>query len=166
VKLAEVAQLLPSKCRHDHLWSRRAVAEGGVLWFTADRLPYWHLRLCEIMGPPRGGRSVVYASIRKYRQVRSPEQIAHRVEKGFLPILKALPGFKTYYLIVGGDELTTVSLFDNQQAALASIEKAATWVKENLPDLHQGPSPEVSAGEVRIVAVAEPPARRRRVGAK
>ena len=48
----------------------------------------------------------MYASIRKYRHVRSPEQIAHRVEKGFLPILKALPGFKTYYLIIGGDELT------------------------------------------------------------
>jgi hypothetical protein len=109
----------------------------------------------------------LYASIRKYHHVRSPEQIAHRVEKGFLPILKALPGFKTYYLIVGGDELTTVSLFDNQQAALASIEKAAAWVKEKLPDLHQGPPPEVSAGEVRIVAAAEPPAiRGRRVGVK
>ena len=55
----------------------------------------------------------MYASIRKYRHIRSPEQIAHRVEKGFVPILKGLPGFKTYYLIVGGDELTTVSLFDN-----------------------------------------------------
>ena len=109
----------------------------------------------------------MYASIRKYRHIRSPEQIAHRVEKGFVPILKGLPGFKTYYLIVGGDELTTVSLFDDQRAALASIEKAATWVKENLPDLHQGPPPEVSAGEVRIIAAAEPPATRgRRVGAK
>ena len=108
----------------------------------------------------------MYASIRKYRHVRFPEQIVHRVEKGFIPILKGLPGFKGYYLIVGGDELTTVSLFDNQQAALASIEKAAAWVKENLPDLHQGPPPVVSAGEVRIVAVAEPPARGRRAGAK
>jgi hypothetical protein len=40
---------------------------------------------------------------------------------------------------------------------LASIEKAAAWVKENLPDIHQGPPPEVSAGEVRVVAAAELP---------
>jgi hypothetical protein len=109
----------------------------------------------------------VYASIRKYRHVRSPEQIAHRVEKGFVPILKGLPGFKTYYLIVGGDELTTVSLFDNQRAVSDTIEKAAAWVKENLPDLHQGPLPEVSAGEVRVIAAAELPATRaRRPGVK
>jgi hypothetical protein len=104
----------------------------------------------------------VYASIRKYRHVRSSEQIAHRVEKGFVPILKSLPGFKGYYLIDGGDELTAVSLFDNQQAALASIEKAAAWVKENLPDPHQGPPPEVSAGEVRVVAATELPTARAR----
>jgi hypothetical protein len=42
-----------------------------------------------------GEAVVVYASIRKYRHIRSPEQIAHRVEKGFVPILKGLPGFKT-----------------------------------------------------------------------
>jgi hypothetical protein len=114
---------------------------------------------------PRAGKAVVvYASIRKYRHVRSPEQIAHRVEKGFVPILKGLPGFKTYYLIVGGDELTTVSLFNDQRSALASIARAAAWVKENLPDLHQGSPPEVSAGEVRIVAAAEPPAARARRG--
>jgi hypothetical protein len=86
---------------------------------------------------------------------------------GFVPILRGLPGFKGYYLIDGGDELTAVSLFDSQQAALASIEKAAAWVKENLPDIHQGPPPEVSAGEVRVVAVAElPAARTRRRGVK
>jgi hypothetical protein len=54
-----------------------------------------------------GEAAILYASIRKYCHVRSPEQIAHRVEKGFVPILKSLPGFKGYYLIDGGDELTT-----------------------------------------------------------
>jgi hypothetical protein len=44
---------------------------------------------------------------------------------------------------------------------------AAAWVKENLPDLHQGPPPEVSAGKVRIVAAAElSAARARRAGVK
>lgn len=109
----------------------------------------------------------MYASIRTYRHVRSPERIAHRVEKGFVPLLKSLPGFKGYYLIEGGDELTTVSLFDSQEAALASIEKAAAWVKENLPDLHQGPPPEVSAGAVRVMATAGlSAARARRPGVK
>jgi len=41
-------------------------------------------------GSATGKAVVVYASIRKYRHIRSPEQIAHRVEKGFVPILKSL----------------------------------------------------------------------------
>jgi hypothetical protein len=97
----------------------------------------------------------VYASIRRYRHVRSPERVAHKVRKGFVPLLEALPGFRGYYLVDGGDELTTVSLFDNQRSALASIQVAVAWVRENLPDLHDGEPPEVSAGEVRV-AVATP----------
>ena len=94
----------------------------------------------------------MYASIRRYRHVRSPERVAHKVRNGFVPILEALPGFRGYYLIDGGGELTTVSLFDSREAATASIGKAAAWVKENLPELHDGAPPEVVAGEVRVVA--------------
>ncbi len=94
----------------------------------------------------------MYASIRRYRHVRSPERVAQKVRKGFVPILEGLPGFRGYYLVDGGDELTTVSLFDSREAAAASIAAAVAWVRENLPELHDGAPPEVSAGEVRVVA--------------
>jgi hypothetical protein len=96
--------------------------------------------------------ATVYASIRRYRHVRSPERVAHKVRNGFVPILEALPGFRGYYLVDGGDELTTVSLFDSREAAAASIGAAVAWVRENLPELHDGAPPEVGGGEVRIVA--------------
>src|SRR4051794_32197168 len=43
---------------------------------------------------PTPGRAALYASIRRYRHVRLPERVAHRVRKGLVPILEALPGLR------------------------------------------------------------------------
>jgi hypothetical protein len=95
---------------------------------------------------------MLYASIRKYRGMRSPEEAAKRAEKGFVPILKQLGGFKGYYLIdCGGGIVATISLFDTRETTLASNEKASAWVKANLADLvGEEKQPEIVAGEARI----------------
>jgi len=95
----------------------------------------------------------VYACVRTYRGVRSPEEVARRVERGFRPVLEAMPGFGGYHVAAAGDALTTVSLFATREAALASAERAAAWVRENLADLHDGGPPEVTLDEV-VPAVA------------
>ena len=90
----------------------------------------------------------MYACVRTYRGVRSPELVARRVEEGFRPVLEAAPGFGGYHLAVAGDTLTTVSLFATREAAAASAERAAAWVRDNLADLYQGGPPEVVLDEV------------------
>ena len=96
------------------------------------------------------GEDAVHACIRTYRGVRSPAEVARRVERGFRPVLEATPGFGGYHVHVAaaGDALTTVSLFETREAALASAEVAAAWVRENLADLYDGGPPEVALDEV------------------
>ncbi len=93
----------------------------------------------------------MYATIRKYRGMRSPQEIVKRAEKGFAPILKKLGGFQGYYVMDCGDGvMASISVFDTRESALASNEKAAAWVKANLADLVGEAKPEITAGEVRL----------------
>ena len=90
----------------------------------------------------------MYACVRTYRGVCSPEEVVRRAERGFRPVLEAMPGFGGYHVTVLGDTLTTVSLFATRKAAAVSAERAAAWVRENLADLYDGGPPEVVLDEV------------------
>ena len=95
----------------------------------------------------------MYAVIRRY--TLSPggaRQLADRVEREFIPILRSVPGFVNYMLMEGGQEwgrdvLSTVSIFDNKEGAEESVKRAAKWVGDNLTEF--APSqPVITAGEV------------------
>lgn len=74
--------------------------------------------------------------------------MAARVEAGLVPILKAYPGFRGYYLVnCGNDTITSVSMFDSPEAALASGHEAAAWVRANIDEAQ---TPEVTGGEVML----------------
>ena len=96
----------------------------------------------------------MYACVRTYRGVRSPGEAARRAERGFRPVLEATPGFGGYHVAAAGDTLTTVSLFATREAAAASAERAAAWVRENLADLYDGGPPEVVLDEVTLAVAA------------
>ncbi len=95
----------------------------------------------------------MYAVIRRYTLVLGgARQLAERVEREFLPILRSVPGFQNYMLMEGGQEwgrdvLSTVSVFDSKEGAEESARRAAKWVGENLTEF--APSqPVITAGEV------------------
>jgi heme-degrading monooxygenase HmoA len=98
----------------------------------------------------------MFTSIRKYR-VRhgSADELARRVQKGFLPLLRQMSGFRSYYLLDGGpDVLITMSRFDSADEAFASNEKAADWVRNNVLEFTKG-MPEVMVGHTLIAEVNE-----------
>jgi heme-degrading monooxygenase HmoA len=96
----------------------------------------------------------MFTSIRKYKVKRgSAEELARRVEEGFLPLVRDMPGFRSYYLLDGGpDVLITVSRFDSADEAFASNQKAADWVRNNVLEFTKG-LPEVMAGNTLIAEV-------------
>ena len=94
----------------------------------------------------------MFASIRKYHSVISIDELKHRVDKGFVPLLNEHTGFLGFFLIEspgsqGRNVCTTVSLFDSLDAAIESNEKAKKFVKESLSELLPEP-PEIISGEV------------------
>ena len=90
----------------------------------------------------------MYATIRRYEGVTDPGEAGRRVNEGFVPLLKELPGFVAYYWVdAGGGGMTSLSVFEDQSGAEASIERAADWVRENIAELLPNP-PEVTTGEV------------------
>ena len=93
----------------------------------------------------------MFTTIRRYSVRRgSAEELARRVRKSFVPIVREMPGFKGYYLLAGGpDVLITITIFDGADEAFASNEKAASWVRRNVLEFTKG-MPEVMIGNTLI----------------
>jgi hypothetical protein len=100
------------------------------------------------------GSRHMFTSIRKYQVRRSSaEELARRVQDGFVPLLRRMQGFRGYYLLDGGpDVLITISMFDSADAALASNVSAADWVRNNVLEFTRW-LPEVMVGDVLIAEV-------------
>ena len=96
----------------------------------------------------------MFISIRKYRVRRgSAKELVRRVREGFVPLVRQIPGFQSYYLLDGGpDVLITVSIFDSADEAFASNETAAEWVRNNVLEFTKG-MPEVMGGDVLVAEV-------------
>src|SRR4029077_6465397 len=96
----------------------------------------------------------MFTTVRKYRvRPGSVKELAQRVGEGFVPLVRQMRGFKGYYFLDGGpDVLSTISVFDTADQALASNEKAADWVRNNVLEFTKG-MPEVMVGDVLIAEV-------------
>jgi heme-degrading monooxygenase HmoA len=96
----------------------------------------------------------MFIAVRKYRVRRgSTAECAQRVRDSFAPLMRELAGFRGYYLLDGGpDELIAISMFDSAGEALASNEKAADWVRNNVMEFVRG-IPEVMVGDVLVAEV-------------
>jgi heme-degrading monooxygenase HmoA len=96
----------------------------------------------------------MFSAIRRYTVKQGTvEELIRRVQEGFVPIVRNMPGFRGYYLVNGGQGvLIAISVFDNADGALASNEQAADWVRNNVLDSAAG-TPEVLVGDVIISEV-------------
>ena len=93
----------------------------------------------------------MFIAVRKYRVRRgSTAEWAQRVRDGFVPLMRELSGFRGYYLLESGpDVIIAISMFDSADEALASNERAADWVRNNVMEFARG-MPEVMVGDVLV----------------
>lgn len=91
----------------------------------------------------------MHVAIRHYK-TNAPyldADLIDRIKTEFVPMLRSTPGFHAYRVVdTGANEIATISFFESEEGARASVEKAAQWVAENLDDLVAGP-PTVIEGE-------------------
>ena len=90
----------------------------------------------------------MYAAVRRYEGVTDPAEAGRRVNEGFVPLIRQVPGFVAYYWVDAGDGvMVSTSVFEDQTGAEESIKQAADFVRENLASLLPNP-PQIAAGEV------------------
>jgi hypothetical protein len=100
----------------------------------------------------------MFAAIRYYRaEPPSIDEVVRRVQEDFVPLIRDMQGFVSYFILVPserGDEIVSVSLFEDQQSAEESNQKAAEWVAQNLSELLR-PTPEFAGGQVVVYEASQ-----------
>jgi hypothetical protein len=93
---------------------------------------------------------LMYIFIRKYTNVRSVADAARRAKSGVGQILRESRGFRSYYVLDGGEGVgVAVMIFADRESAIAANDKVLEFVQESLFDLNLG-DPEIIAGEVLV----------------
>jgi hypothetical protein len=97
----------------------------------------------------------MYAVVRTYRHLRDFDGVACLVERGLVPILRSVVGFRGYYAIRCSEKAgVSVILFESEAAARIGHDRGAAWVQARAAELYGNHPPEVMTGEV--VVAAEP----------
>ena len=92
----------------------------------------------------------MYIFIRKVTKVRSVADAARRAKSGIGQILKASHGFRSYYVLDGGEGVgVAVMIFEDRESADAANDKVMEFVQASMHDLDLG-DPEIIAGEVLV----------------
>jgi hypothetical protein len=93
---------------------------------------------------------LMYIFIRKYTKVRSVADAARRAKSGIGQILRESNGFRSYYVLDGGEGVgVAVMIFEDRESATAANAKVLEFVQASLLDLNLG-DPEIIAGEVLV----------------
>ncbi|WP_456683107.1 hypothetical protein [Bradyrhizobium sp. USDA 3311] len=88
--------------------------------------------------------------MRKYTNVRSVADAARRAKSGVGQILRESHGFKSYYVLDGGEGVgVAVMIFEDRESANEANKKVMEFVQASLHDLHLG-DPEIVAGEILV----------------
>ena len=75
----------------------------------------------------------MYTTVRRYENVKNPEEAAKKVDEVFVPLISALPGFVEYYWInLGNNAMMSITVFRSLSEAIDANEQSRTWVKELL----------------------------------
>ncbi len=90
----------------------------------------------------------MYAVMRRYEGVTDSAEAGRRVDEGFVPLLRQVPGFVAYYWVdAGNGVMVSTSVFEDQSGAEESVNRAADFVRDSLSSLLPN-SPQVTAGPV------------------
>ena len=93
----------------------------------------------------------MYTVIRKYDLIPgSVEEFIQQVQKGLVPIINRVPGFREYSLVeVEDNEVIAISIFDSLADAKVAARLTMDWVGKH-PELYFQGFSKPLAGEVRV----------------
>jgi hypothetical protein len=98
----------------------------------------------------------MHAMIRRYRvRLGTVEQAARHAERGFLPLLRQIPGFVSCQLMdAGNDILSCMALFETADGTADAVRVSREWFRDEWSSFRPVP-PEVVVGEVLAHATTD-----------
>jgi hypothetical protein len=98
----------------------------------------------------------MHAMIRRYRvRLGTVPQAARHAERGFLPLLRRIPGFVSCQLVdAGNDILTCMALFETAEGTTDAVRASREWFRDEWSSFRPVP-PEVVVGEVLAHATSD-----------
>jgi hypothetical protein len=90
----------------------------------------------------------MHATLRWYPDSTLADGLAARADE-IRSVIGEVPGFQAYYLVKGDQGTISITVCDDEAGTTASNQVAASWLRENMPDLGGG-APNIAAGEVVI----------------
>ena len=98
----------------------------------------------------------MYATIRRYTSKagtvdqKAMDDLKHRIEDGFLPIVQEIRGFHSYYVVnIGNKEILSINVFEDKTGVNESTRRAAEFIK-NDPLKDRLGTPEILEGELLV----------------
>ena len=83
----------------------------------------------------------MYVSIRQYNG-RNVAEFSRRVQEGFVPIVRQVPGFLAWYLVDGGGgALFTITICEERAGVGRRLAPRPTGWRTTLPTWSKGPPP-------------------------
>jgi quinol monooxygenase YgiN len=97
----------------------------------------------------------MYAAIRQAKaKPGHAEELARIIKEGAIPIISAVAGFRSYYVVYAPDDtVTAITIFDSYAGAAESNRVGMAWIEENLTPLMASPATAV-AGPVIVHTLA------------
>jgi uncharacterized protein YmfQ (DUF2313 family) len=90
----------------------------------------------------------MYAVIRRYTAAAAIFEELQQQQGEVQELLRAVPGFVTYYAIRAADGVgATITVCEDQTGTTESVRVAADWVRRRVPNA-VGTPPQVTEGEV------------------
>ena len=91
----------------------------------------------------------MHVTIRRYHiHPGATQELVEMIREKFVPLIQQTPNFIAYYAIDEGDgDVSAISIFEDEESALASNNLAANWIMQNLSKLISMP-PKIISGDV------------------
>jgi hypothetical protein len=125
-----------------------ALLAAGLGWAADDASP------SPADGGGLAGRYAV-VRLRKLKAGRTAVEVMARIDEGFVPLVRAIPGFVLYFGSADPEtgDLAYVGVFADRAGADESTRRAGEWLAANAYDFFDG-DPVVAEGAVAIAAAA------------
>ena len=107
--------------------------------------------------PTTGSGRAGYLVVRRYNLKPDADyaELTRRVNEGFVPIIRDVPGFVEYLFVEPGDGThLAVSIFTDQAGADESTARATGWSEANVTEFVELPAFSVVGGPVRLDVTA------------